>query len=677
MVNKTTFETINIDDFNHDPINQAKVQSYPPELVGRFNSFIVTAFDDSMTVEMQLRTLIKWIKENIDVTMNALDNMEAFKQDSMAFQNHVKNTLVNLINEFTDKFDDNLKFETLEILNKWFEDGTLSDLVRDVINEEVVNARGGKENLGQRLDETDEHLLNINNELLNARGDKDNLGQRLNETDEQLEQNDKKMSSVLVTTQQPRNHNAFTDTTWNNIHEKYVSVYRGGKVHNDLTGAIFMTTSDNGEIWSIPKNIIDDPLDCRDPSIYTLEDGTMLLNYFKYNDTKGSVFITHININGDVLDQKMLSSLEYEFCTSPIVKFDGKLYLSTYGIGNLYLYENAGESSIEFSLIKIINTETQKAMSEPELFVSNGTLNCLIRSDENDNSPIYYINNILINDTPLPTGLIGKPSGVFDMGDGTLLVGVRYLSPYVYYGEVKIYRISYPSYTMVDTYLIDNSYDNDNAYIGFASRDNDELIISYYTKLLNSASVVKLLKTTVNQFKTKKRLIDAKHPLASHEKPYVLADNKSGHPILTLIQEHEFGQFIRLVNEKGDIIGIITKDNQGKLSIYNPNGTMHLASNGNTLYLGDGFGEINTLGSFVWRKAMDIRGVATHYNLRAYRIPDDNTSGALNVAVRESGESESRPKGSIPTGYEYFDTTLMKPIWYNGSVWKDATGTTV
>ena len=158
MVSKTTFEKINIDDFNHDPINQRKVQSYPPELVGRFNSFIVTAFDDSMTVEMQIRTLIKWIKENIDVTTSALDNMEAFKQDSMAFQNHVKDTLVNLINQFTDKFDDNLKFETLEILNQWFIDGILSDLVRDAINEEVFNARGGKDSLGERLDETDTQL---------------------------------------------------------------------------------------------------------------------------------------------------------------------------------------------------------------------------------------------------------------------------------------------------------------------------------------------------------------------------------------------------------------------------------------------------------------------------------------------------------------------------------------
>ena len=149
MVNKTNFEPINIDDFIHDPINQEKVQSYPPELVGRFNSFIVTAFDDSMTVEMQIRTMIKWVKENIDVTMSALDNMEAFKQDSMAFQNHVKDTLVTLINQFTDTFDDNLQFEMQEILKQWDEDGYLQSLINEYTNERIDTLELNKISKGQ------------------------------------------------------------------------------------------------------------------------------------------------------------------------------------------------------------------------------------------------------------------------------------------------------------------------------------------------------------------------------------------------------------------------------------------------------------------------------------------------------------------------------------------------
>ena len=44
-----------------------------------------------------------------------------------------------------------------------------------------------------------------------------------------------------------------------------------------------------------------------------------------------------------------------------------------------------------------------------------------------------------------------------------------------------------------------------------------------------------------------------------------------------------------------------------------------------------------------------------------------------------SGTTVNRPTipaGSIRTGIMYFDTTLGKPIWWNGSVWVDATGTT-
>jgi len=42
----------------------------------------------------------------------------------------------------------------------------------------------------------------------------------------------------------------------------------------------------------------------------------------------------------------------------------------------------------------------------------------------------------------------------------------------------------------------------------------------------------------------------------------------------------------------------------------------------------------------------------------------------------QAGATASRP-ASPATGEMYFDTTLGKPIWYDGSNWVDATGTTV
>ena len=42
-----------------------------------------------------------------------------------------------------------------------------------------------------------------------------------------------------------------------------------------------------------------------------------------------------------------------------------------------------------------------------------------------------------------------------------------------------------------------------------------------------------------------------------------------------------------------------------------------------------------------------------------------------------SGTTAQRPNINLFINDQYFDTTLSKPIWWNGSVWKDATGTTV
>lgn len=39
-----------------------------------------------------------------------------------------------------------------------------------------------------------------------------------------------------------------------------------------------------------------------------------------------------------------------------------------------------------------------------------------------------------------------------------------------------------------------------------------------------------------------------------------------------------------------------------------------------------------------------------------------------------SGTTANRPTASLWTGRVYFDTTLGKPIWYDGAQWVDATG---
>jgi hypothetical protein len=61
--------------------------------------------------------------------------------------------------------------------------------------------------------------------------------------------------------------------------------------------------------------------------------------------------------------------------------------------------------------------------------------------------------------------------------------------------------------------------------------------------------------------------------------------------------------------------------------------------------------------------------------LRLYfnRLDDYNIA----ASIPASGTTAERPAIALLIGQFYFDTTLGIPIWYNGTVWKNASGTTV
>lgn len=61
--------------------------------------------------------------------------------------------------------------------------------------------------------------------------------------------------------------------------------------------------------------------------------------------------------------------------------------------------------------------------------------------------------------------------------------------------------------------------------------------------------------------------------------------------------------------------------------------------------------------------------------LRLYFTQLDNFTGFIAQPI--SGTSAERPAVQLHTGQMFFDTTLGIPIWWNGTVWKNASGTTV
>lgn len=70
-----------------------------------------------------------------------------------------------------------------------------------------------------------------------------------------------------------------------------------------------------------------------------------------------------------------------------------------------------------------------------------------------------------------------------------------------------------------------------------------------------------------------------------------------------------------------------------------------------------------------------------YYNLDTdeFNIWSQNTWKSLdgyNYNIQRTGDTEERPTG-VKKGFQYFDTTLNKPIWWTGTKWVDATGADV
>ena len=49
----------------------------------------------------------------------------------------------------------------------------------------------------------------------------------------------------------------------------------------------------------------------------------------------------------------------------------------------------------------------------------------------------------------------------------------------------------------------------------------------------------------------------------------------------------------------------------------------------------------------------------------------------VSVSTPSNGTTANRPTLDLQIGQIYFDTTLGRPIWYDGTNWVDADGTTV
>lgn len=116
--------------------------------------------------------------------------------------------------------------------------------------------------------------------------------------------------------------------------------------------------------------------------------------------------------------------------------------------------------------------------------------------------------------------------------------------------------------------------------------------------------------------------------------------------------------FNKIVLDRGDSTFLTAVGNQDQFST---------PSKGNwLLYAGS-----NT-NAYLYNKAVYVD------NAGNYRYPDGYLVRYNNVTIRRDGTTAQRPVlDATFVGFQYFDTTLSKPIYYTGTKWVDSTGASV
>ena len=111
----------------------------------------------------------------------AFSNAETLYEDLVLLRDQIlmygdlSEAQTNYLNEFIEKFDNKLTSTTQEILSRWLVDGVLADIVREAINEEVINSRDGEASLNLRLNrdkqdtDTEINLLQEKDDQITAR----------------------------------------------------------------------------------------------------------------------------------------------------------------------------------------------------------------------------------------------------------------------------------------------------------------------------------------------------------------------------------------------------------------------------------------------------------------------------------------------------------------------------
>src|SRR5699024_8142937 len=117
------------------PFALLDTSKYPPEVAGRFNSFITTQFDDSLSVEMQMRSIIKWAIDNFKEMDQAYNDFtEYVVQGNLNPFIEFLNDLIEYMNYFIETFDEKYQETILNKMQEWYDNGELEKLINESLD---------------------------------------------------------------------------------------------------------------------------------------------------------------------------------------------------------------------------------------------------------------------------------------------------------------------------------------------------------------------------------------------------------------------------------------------------------------------------------------------------------------------------------------------------------------
>lgn len=124
-------------------------------LISQYEDYLPTAFSGELTLLQKINKIIKDLERSFQLT----------------------NEMVDYLNQFIKTFDEKL-YKTIEdVLQVWLEDGLLADVIREAINDEVIEAR--TDYLGKKYMNLKERLDKERKEVIDSRGGATTLGERL------------------------------------------------------------------------------------------------------------------------------------------------------------------------------------------------------------------------------------------------------------------------------------------------------------------------------------------------------------------------------------------------------------------------------------------------------------------------------------------------------------------